>query len=222
MQNNLPLPPYAKEINLIKQYVNSDSIVLDIGANIGSFTVFLAGIAKHVYAFEPEPNNFKQLKENTRHLKNVEIHEVAISNRSDFKTLYICPTDNGMNRLYPSKWCDGGEEKIVETIKLDDATRISDHNTVGFIKMDIEGYEYHAIRGAINLIKRDHPVIMMEWHPPSLEEAGAKPRSFYNFMIDKLGYEKPKHVLLNKDINDYLELDNYTRNTPAINILWSC
>lgn len=221
-----PLPPFAEEIQLIKQYVNKkDSIVLDIGANIGSFTIFLASIAAEVHAFEPSPYNFKELQENTKHLDNISLYEMALSNELGYNTLHICPTDNGMNRLYNSKWCKGGEKiEGIITITLDYLHQKSnglDNNKVGFIKIDVEGYEYHVIRGAINTIKRDHPVIMMEWHPPSLEEAGTDPREFYNFMINDLKYnDKPIHCLLNTVINTYEELDNYTRDTPAINILW--
>lgn len=224
-----PPPPFAEEIQLIKQYVNKDSIVLDIGANIGSFTIFLAGIAKHVYAFEPSPYNYKQLKENTTffgsplnapttHLNKITIVDYAVSDKLGTNTLYLCPLDNGMNRLYDSKWCKGGEQIEVKTTTIDFFTN---GNKISFIKIDVEGYEYHVIRGAVKTIQRDKPAIMMEWHPPSLEEAGTDPREFYNFMINDLKYnDKPKHCLLNTVINTYQELDNYTRDTPAINILW--
>ena len=235
--NNMPAQeeeelklPFAEEIALIKQYVNKDSICLDIGANIGSFTVFLASIARHVYAFEPEPNNFKQLEENTTyfgspinsstsHLNNIKIVNYAVSDKLGINTLHMCPTDNGMHRLYNSKWCDGGEQIEVKTTTIDFFTN---NNKISFIKIDVEGWEYHVIKGATNTIKRDHPVIMMEWHPPSLEEAGTNPREFYDFMIKELGYQKPDHMLLPyaKSMS-YEELHNYTVNTPAINILWT-
>jgi FkbM family methyltransferase len=219
MNNNyLPL-----ECELLQRIVNKDSVVLDIGANTGTYTLYLAHLAKHVYAFEPHPDNFKQLQENTKLLDNVLRYEVAISNRSDFRFLYTCPQDNGMNRLYPSKWCEGGEQIRVSTIKLDDAFLITENNKINFVKMDIEGYEYHAIKGMTKLIQRDKPIIMMEFHPPTLIEAGTDPREFYNLMINELGYYKPKHCLLPgyPTINSYEELHDYTNEIPAINILWS-
>lgn len=223
MMSPPPKPPFAEEIQLIKQYVNKDSIVLDIGANVGSFTIFLASIAKKVYAFEPSCNNFKALRQNTHIIENILIYNAAISNKQGTAHLHICPNDNGMNRLYPSKWCEGGDVENVCTWRIDNIVKLiktDDDNKISFVKMDIEGYEYHAIKGMVKTIKRDHPVIMMEWHPPSLEEAKTDPREFYNFMINDLKYDLPRHVLLNKVINTYEELDNYTRNTPAINILW--
>jgi len=220
MNNNNQLkPPYAQEIKLIKQYVNKDSIVLDIGAHIGSFTTFLAGIAKQVYAFEPAPKTFKKLFENTMQFTNVLWWDVAIGDKdNNNSTLYLCPTDPGMHRLYDSKWCKDGKKITVEQMKIDSI--IPDTKKIDFVKLDIEGYEYHAIRGMQEVIKRDHPTIMMEWHPPSLIEAGSNPKEFYDFMLE-LGYnDKPRHVLLNTQIESYEELHNYTVNTPAINVLW--
>lgn len=53
---------------------------------------------------------------------------------------------------------------------------------------------------------------MMEFHPPTLEEAGSDPDNFYNIMKNKLGYKFSKHCLLdNIAMNTYYELDNYTR-----------
>ena len=217
-----PNPPYAQEIQLIKQYVNKDSICLDIGANIGSFTVFLSGIAKHVYAFEPEPNNFKQLQENTKHLDNVEIFDIALSHKLGYETLYTCPTNTGMHRMYKSKWCEGGEQ-IKVPVSTIDITFILNHftPTINFVKIDVEGFEYNVIMGMMNIIKRDHPTIMMEWHPPSLIEAGTNPEDLYSFMIHRLGYNQPRHMLLHGiTIKSYEELNNYTVDIPAINILW--
>src|SRR5687768_3144499 len=220
----LPLPPLETE--LLRRLVNKNTVVLDIGANQGSYTCFLATIAKEVHAFEPERNNLKLLIQNTHSLKNVNIHYTALSDKNGYTYLHLCPTDTGMHRLYPSKWCEGGKIDEVHTWALDSYTRVSNiisNSKISFIKIDIEGYEYHAIRGMTKLIKRDKPTIMMEWHPPTLEEAGTNPKEFYNFMKDKMGYTSLKHCLLdngNRTINTYEELDNYTRDIPAINILW--
>jgi FkbM family methyltransferase len=217
MNNYIPL-----ECELLQRIVNKDSVVLDIGANTGTYTLYLAHLAKHVYAFEPHPDNFKQLQENTKHLNNVLRYEAAISNRSDFRFLYTCPQDNGMNRLYPSKWCEGGEKIRVSTIKLDDAFLITENNKINFIKIDVEGWEYHVIKGMTKLIQRDMPIIMMEWHPPTLEEEGTDPKHFYDLMKDELGYGNPKHCMMPgyPVINTYAELEDYTRNIPAINIIF--
>lgn len=216
MSNYLP-----RECELLQRIVNQDSVVLDIGANTGTYTLYLAHLAKHVYSFEPEPDNFKQLEENTKHLDNVDVLEQAISNEIGCKYLYLCPQDSGMNRLYNSKWCKGGKKIMVSTSTLDFWMGFI-IGKISFIKIDIEGYEYHAIRGMTELIQRDRPVIMMEWHPPTLEEANTNPLEFYNFMKDEIGYGNPKHCMMPgyPVINTFAELEDYTRNIPAINIIF--
>src|SRR5215211_7535318 len=109
----------AKEIEIIKRLVTKQDVVLDIGANIGFMTIQLAQQAKHVYAFEPSPDNFKKLEENTKDLDNVTNYQIAVSNRVGHSPLYICPFDNGMNRLYYSKWCEGGNIFMVPTTTID-------------------------------------------------------------------------------------------------------
>src|SRR5688572_7956553 len=150
------------ETGIVQSLVTKDDIVLDIGANIGYFTILLARFAKHVYAFEPEPNNFKQLQENTKHLDNVDNIDIAISNRLDYTTLYLCPTDNGMHRLYKSKWCEGGEQiKNIPTTTIDRFIYINLDNDkkkkdIKFIKIDVEGYEYKVLQGMTDLLKFYH------------------------------------------------------------------
>lgn len=219
MMNNNYIP---LECELLQRIVNKDSIVLDIGANTGTYTLYLAHLAKHVYAFEPEPDNFKQLEENTKLLDNVDLLEQAISNDIGFKYLYLCSQDSGMHRLYDSQWCKDKKKVMVSTSTLDFWMQFI-IGKISFIKIDIEGYEYYAIKGMTKLIQRDKPVIMMEFHPPTLIEAGTNPLEFYNFMINELGYYKPKHCLLPgyPTINSYEELHDYTNEIPAINILWS-
>jgi FkbM family methyltransferase len=211
------------EIELLQRIVNKDSICLDIGANTGTYTTFLARVsgAKHVFAFEPEPNNYTQLKLNTQHLDNVTVSNFALSNTTGHKTLFTCPTDNGMHRLYNSKWCEGGEKIRVPVSMVDIIFQDLQHK-INFVKIDVEGYEYNVINGMMKILSQYKPIIMMEWHPPTIIEAGADPREFYNLMINELGYYKPKHCLLPgyPTINSYEELHDYTNEIPAINIIF--
>lgn len=55
-----------------------DSLCLDLGANVGEYTVKLAAKAGHVHAFEPDPWTFEQLRERTARLTNVTLHNVAV------------------------------------------------------------------------------------------------------------------------------------------------
>ena len=177
-----------EETKLVKRLIKKDWYCLDIGANIGYYTMLFASLCKTVIAFEPEPSNFELLKKNveSNNIKNVILFSDAVSNFSGMTKLYLCDLDvngsNGMHRTYRSKFCNKSIDIFSD--KLDDMRFI---DGVDFIKMDIEGAEYGALKGMVELLKRDKPLIIMEFHPLSIIEYGVDPRKVYDF-IKKLGY----------------------------------
>src|SRR5688500_16332831 len=97
-----------KEIQIIRNILvnKEDSITIDLGANVGIFTKVLAECSKHVYAFEPDPFNFDQLKQNMQPYKDkVSLYNYAASNVNGTSKLHRSIINNGMHRLYPSKLC---------------------------------------------------------------------------------------------------------------------
>lgn len=210
-----------KDFQLIKKYINKNSVALDIGACIGSFTKFLADNCKLVFAFEPSPDNFERLQQNTNDYSNIIYFQVAVGQIDRISTLYLCPNDIGMNRLYNSKWCKGGKRVKVIQRELDQMmSKYGLLEELDFVKIDVEGYEYFAISGMARLLVKYHPIVMMEFHPPSMEEAGSDPSKLYHFMMD-IGYKYPIIVHDQRiKIKSYEDLDNICRNKPAVNILF--
>ena len=217
-----------KEIQTIKDIVNkeSSSNTIDLGPNVGVFTKVLAECSKHVYAFEPEPDNFKQLQENTKHLNNVSLYNVALSDHYNAHgILYKSLINNGMHRMYPSKLCEGGQVITnVVTITLDSIIMpftLKEEERIDLIKMDVEGFEYFVILGMTELIKRDKPVIISEFHPDSIRESGADPKLLSEMMIGKFGYNYPKHCITGEILDSYEKLEKETNDPKGgINILW--
>ena len=174
------------ETNVIKNLVKPSWVCMDIGANIGYFTILLAQRCKHVYAFEPEPGNFEMLKLNLQLNKfgDVTIYREAVGNKNGTMPLYISDENHGMHRLYKSKWCRDITDTYVYVTELDNYK----FPKIDFIKMDIEGAEFGALNGMVELLIRDHPIIIMEYHPMAIKEYGADPRKVYEFM-HKLNYK---------------------------------
>ena len=180
-----------EETKFIKNIVQPDWTCMDIGANIGYFTILMAKRCVFVYSFEPEPTNFMLLE------NNIELNgltgkvgpiDVAVTEETDVydgeQKLYLSNDDPGMHRVYKSKWCDPNPIEV-ESIKIDDMGY--EVMKINLIKMDIEGAEYGALKGMVELLKRDKPLIIMEFHPLSIIEYGVDPRKVYDF-IKKLGY----------------------------------
>lgn len=146
--------------------VKFGDVIVDAGAQIGSFTVKVAKKAKKVIAFEPEPSNFDLLRINTRELENVEIHRNALWSSLGNAKLKHHRLKVGGHTLLNLSPTISGYEIDVETVRLDDVV-----NEVDFIKMDVEGAELEVLKGSKRILETQHPVIAMETHPsPPLAE----------------------------------------------------
>jgi FkbM family methyltransferase len=173
-------------------------LVLDIGANMGTFSVPLA---KHilpksglVHAFEPQRIIYYQLCGNVflNRLQNVFTHNVALSNMSTTQHIEILDYDSAWNigaySLLPEH--DTQKKQSVkqecEFLKLDDAR----FNPVSLIKIDVEGMEVDVLQGAEDtIISSGYPPIMFESLPGD-DNRQAKLRSF----LQTRGYHLVKYA----------------------------
>ncbi len=179
------------ETKLVRKEVKKGDVVLDIGANIGYYTLIFAklvGKKGRVFAFEPDPTNFALLKKNIsiNGYKNVILVPKAVAGKTERRKLYLIKDNPGGHRLYDSPQSDRSLE--VEAISLDDYFR-GNNLRIDFIKMDIEGAEKEAILGMINLLKRNRKAkIVTEFNPLELKNFGNKP-SEYLKLLEKLGFK---------------------------------
>ena len=168
----------------LRQWVRPGMTVVDIGANIGYFTVHLSrlvGAHGVVHAFEPEPVNFSILTENVdmNGLTNVRLHRAAVGKERGDASLHTSDFNGGMHRLYASVCCSGPSVNV-PVLRLDDLLVGA---KVDLIKIDIEGYEESALRGAENCLRENANLkIISEYCPASMLEAGGKPREFIDYL----------------------------------------
>lgn len=149
----------------LKNYIKKDNIVIDVGANIGLYTLLfsrLVGERGQVFAFEPEPKNFNILKKNIEenNIKNVILEQKAVG---DTKTTLKMKLSSyiGEHRI-----CNSNEETdvTVDSIKLDDYF-IDFNKKIDFIKLDAEGFEGKILLGMLNTIQKNRSLkIMTEFY----------------------------------------------------------
>lgn len=199
-----------EDTQFVREFVKSTDTAVDIGANIGYYTLMMARQAKHVYAFEPEPTNFEILKKNIdlNGLNDrVTLYQKGAAATADTVSFYLCDFNRGMHRLSKSQHCS--EEIQIETIAVGDIIQDAD-----FIKIDIEGAELGALLGMQELLSKK-TTIMMEFHPDAIREYGVNPYDLYNFVL-KRGY---RILLHGKEVKDYSYLEDEALRRVGTNIL---
>ncbi len=177
-----------QEIELVKKQVSLGDTVLDIGANIGYYTLIFAKlVGEHgkVFAFEPDPTNFALLKKNVEMngYSNVILVPKAVSNENKKAKLFLCEQNQGMHRVYDSVFCNDSID--IESLILDDYFQ---DEKISFIKIDIEGAEYNAIQGMRNLLHRNRELkIITEFSPAASLENGIDSTDYVKILVD-LGF----------------------------------
>ena len=155
--------------HFLKLLKNENGDVLDVGANLGIMTVHLAlKLPKStIHAFEPIPSNFKTLKKITEKfkLKNIQLYETAVG-EEEGNVKMVLPT-NGKTKMQGlshvkhesiTEWNEGEEFEV----PLSTLDNLIGEKKVQGIKIDIENFEFFALKGATNLLKRDTPIIYAE------------------------------------------------------------
>jgi len=181
-----------KTIDAILKYIHPGTFVIDVGANIGSFsrTICLRSPAT-VLAFEPEESNFRELRDvivSTKLTGRVLPHMYALSDNTGTATLYLsdlAPTDH---KLINSR---STQTVNVDAITLDDfMSSLPEHlkAPVSFVKIDVQGGELMVLSGMKHtLTENNFPPIMVEYSPSDLSAANVTPDEFFD-AFHKLGY----------------------------------
>ncbi|MFH1656592.1 MAG: FkbM family methyltransferase [Candidatus Nealsonbacteria bacterium] len=187
--------------NLFKKIVKKGNVVVDLGANIGYFTLLaakLVGPSGKVYAFEPEPKNFNYLKDNIKinNYNHVFLNQKAVSDKQGITKLFICSYDTGHHTINQNKgievYSSGREiqEKSIEieTIILDDFLR-DKTNKVDILKIDVEGAELLAVKGMKGILEKNRNIkILLEFFPLLIKEMGSSPKELMRILVREHGF----------------------------------
>ncbi len=206
---------------------NPEWMVIDVGANIGQYSLFSAKFGRKVLAIEPFIENIYRLHKAAK-LESIEGNIVLLQNavsdlRNEVKLLAKHEKDIGGQSLLPNKdqvyKKDPNNTYLVETIWLDDiipylpkqANRRNFKRAI--MKIDIEGFEPFAFQRAVKLFRRlDVRIVIMEWRQmPNKTEITILVEEMIDFFLER-GY-KPH------DPDDKPLLRKYWRDWP-VDIIW--
>jgi FkbM family methyltransferase len=143
---------------------------IDVGANIGYYSLQMSKLFKNVYSFELNEELTVNLKNAL--IENIAIMNIGLSNKDSLETLYI-PIKNGIKlfgwaSLQPNNCPDTNEhlQKAVRVKPLDSFSL----RDISFMKIDVEGHEVEVLEGAINTIFKYRPVVLIEVKEVNLEK----------------------------------------------------
>ncbi len=154
--------------------------VLDVGGNIGLYTVHAAqqlASGGTVHAFEPVPANRRFLEHNIAANKATGVRAVglAIGAAEGPLTLYLDDRDSGTHSAAPMRHARQRATVWMTTVDTYVARR---RLTVDVVKIDVKGYDAHALRGATATLVRDRPTIFVEYAPQPLRLCGSTVEDF--------------------------------------------
>jgi FkbM family methyltransferase len=182
------------ETYLMKNLSRGVGIAVDVGANIGYYTLILSKLTDSVVSYEPERESRKMLIKNVveNGIRNVKIIGKAVSNRKELLRLGVSEDNLGDHQINPKT--NHRRIEVVKSTYLD--ADISER--VSILKIDTQGWEPKVIIGSKKLISRYQPTIFMEFWPEGYKRSSLN----YSKMISFLE-RKYRNIYL---IDDYLEM----------------
>jgi len=158
------------EYNVLDDIIkNADTPIVDIGAHIGLFSIYVHALNEEVaiFAYEPEPHNFKRLKDNIKknNVLNVYPKNLAVAAQAGKRLLYISPDSHNHSFIEIE---DHDESQIVYTTTLEQIyeklQKVSDERKYALLKIDCEGAEYEIIESAEIKHLKKFENIYIEYH----------------------------------------------------------
>jgi FkbM family methyltransferase len=146
--------------------LGSSSVVIDVGANTGLYSLFASRYANQVHAFEPYPPVLSRLRRviETNEVPNITVHAVGLGASEANLRFYSPPEGNLGTGSFLQGFATGNRDAHEELpIVAGDAYLSRTGITrVDFIKMDIEGYEKPALTGLQQTLQRHRPIVLLE------------------------------------------------------------
>lgn len=171
---------------IFKDELSEGMKVVDIGANIGYYVMMEAkklGVTGKIYAIEPAPKNFQQLKRNVEinsYPVDIELHNLAIGDRNGRARFSLAATSNNHKLAAPGAEDDDTIE--VDVARLDDLLM---NKQIDVVRMDPEGAEWLILKGMEKILRNKKPLKMfIEIHPKLIKRYGGDVKEMLVFLAD--------------------------------------
>jgi FkbM family methyltransferase len=174
--------------NILTEILNSGDVFLDLGANIGYFSLLAASIVRvsgKVISFEPNTQNLQLLYASIleNKLKNIIVYPFAASDSARIMKL----TSFGSNGFLETPQSSLTNAQFLQSVIVDEL--LQNEESINVVKMDIEGYEPLALRGMDKIIKKHKPIIITEFSPWHIKHRTQIEPEEYLKQLTQYGYD---------------------------------
>jgi FkbM family methyltransferase len=180
--------PY--ETTVTKKFLDKNTIFIDIGANIGYYSLLAGSISKKVLSFEPEKKNFQILSENisVNSFYNITPYNYAITNNIGTSNFYLNTKGNaGDHRFFSDDLLQTNEERVCVQVNCITLDEFCSKNFIepNIIKMDIQGSEMLALQGMKKILNESKDLVLFtEFWPQGMIATGESPEEFLTKLLD--------------------------------------
>jgi FkbM family methyltransferase len=185
-----------EEVAFMRSVLRPGDTALDVGAHVGFFAIQMAAIvgpSGQVHAFEPLASNADLLERSVaenRFLDRIIIHRGAVGASSGSATLtYAAETLNTGGAYLLRDKTDPPLGQLKDRVPLMALDDVEIRHPVRFIKMDVEGAEPQVVRGAMQMLQADRPIVLSELHATQLARASATTIQEFVGLLRSLGYQ---------------------------------
>lgn len=173
--------------HVIRHELREGDVFLDLGANIGYFSMLASSLVKatgRVLAFEPNPQNLQLIYESKLYnqFANLTVYPYAASDRAELLRFATIGSNGGIvNGAAPGNRC-----LLVQSAVLDDF--LSSVQRIDVVKIDVEAHEPAALRGMARLLRKHKPRIITEFHPWAMRINNVEAPEEYLSQLERLDY----------------------------------
>jgi len=169
--------------------VSKGDNVLDIGSNIGFTLLSMAHISEigGVIGFEPDKLNYQRCLENVKqnNFQNIRLYNIGLGDNEISLPMEVrAEVNRGGNRVSVT-----GQGELIHIKTIDSIFPSFNLEKLDLVKIDVEGYELHVLKGGAKTLQKFHPVLFIEVNDDNLLDQNSSAKSLVEFLFD-LGYNR--------------------------------
>jgi FkbM family methyltransferase len=178
------------ELRFTKKVLREGDIFIDIGANIGLYSLIaspIVGNSGKVISFEPAPKTYARLKENIKlnNLTNISALNLGLSDSEGHLQLNISESGyEAWNTFAPTISERFKTSELAAVSTIDSQFSGIDKSLIKFVKIDVEGWEKYVLLGGVDLFKNYSPIVMIEFTETNTFSAGYFVQELYDILYD--------------------------------------